>query len=297
MRQAMTKVGRAAVVAALLVAAPQGAQAQFGGLLRKAAEKAVDKATGAEDKVANRVSGAELTDDAVARLLKGLAVTADKIGERDAIKARYDAKSKELQELREANSGVINGYGEGLSNWQGCMGNILGKIEKANEPKMKMAAMKAMSNPATQQEVAKLMQEMNDERTKSMETGDTLRLQAVQNRYVALMNRIVGIDASADSATARRTCGSAPAKPAALTKVALLEAQGDSLSAQLRDVETVAQVAGAKAAGMDAGEYALQKEKVTVFMGAGNAAGLLTADELKRVRAKRAELEKVKKAL
>ncbi len=293
-----TRMAWGAAMAAMLVAlAPQGAQAQFGGLIRKAAEKAVDKATGAEDKVASRPSGAELTDDAVNRLLKGLGTAAEKLDQRDALQARVLERRNAAEALRGPNSAVIDGYQQGLSNWESCMGTALSKVQKGNEAKQQMAVMRAATDPKLSQEMAQRVQEMNDAQQKAMASGDTLALQAAQAKYATFMMKIAGIDLAADSAKARGTCGQRPAKPAFLAQLERIEAQRDSLSEAARDIESVAAAAGAKAAGMDLGEYSLQKEKVTAFIGSGNGSGLLTRDELNRLRAKRAELEKVKKAL
>ena len=81
-----------------------------------------------------------------------------------------------------------------------------------------------------------------------------------------------------------------------MAKLDVLEAQRDTLVVKVRDLESTAQFAGAQAATMPLAEFSLQREKASLFLSSGNGGGLLTREELNRLRAKRAELEKVKKA-
>lgn len=301
MRQAMMVAGRAAVAAALLALAPQAAAAQFGGLIRKAAEKAtekaVDKATGAEDKVAKSPSGAELTDDALERLLKGLAVTADRLGQREALQAQLEARDADVRKLREPNEVAIRSWESARSTWQECMSNQLSKTAKANEAQMQVAVMKLSADPKKALAYSQLAQKMSEEQQAAMAAGDTLRFQAAQAKYLTEIYKMLGVSLAADSAKARGTCGAEPKRLAVMAQIEALEKQRDSLQVRARDLESTAQAAGAKVATMDLAEFALQREKATTFVGAGNGGGFLTRDELNRLRAKRAELEKVKKAL
>ena len=120
-RRPLPRLAALPLVAALaLCAMPRAASAQFGGLLKKATEKAVDKATGAEDKVSPRVNGAELTDDALGRLLKGLSVTAEKIGQREALQAQLEGQDKAARDLREPNEAAIRSWESAHDTWRSC---------------------------------------------------------------------------------------------------------------------------------------------------------------------------------
>ncbi|MBI3791124.1 MAG: hypothetical protein HY275_09635 [Gemmatimonadetes bacterium] len=287
----------AVLVAALLALAPTGAQAQFGSLLKKVGEKAVDKATGAEDKVAKNPNGAELTDDALGRLLKGLAVTAEKMGQREELQQQLQAKDGEARALREPNETAIRSWERASSDWQGCVSNALSKGSKARDAQAQSAMMKVMADPKKQQAYAQLTQKYSAAQQAAMQAGDTAKLNEASRTMIAELNKLMGIDLSADSAKARATCGAEPRKLAVMTQLETLERQRDTLQVRVRDLEATAQTAGAKAAGMDLADFALQREKATTFLGSGNGGGILTRDELNRLRAKRAELEKVKKAL
>ena len=287
--------------AALLLGVPRPATAQFGGLLKKAAEKAgekaVDKATGAEDKVSPRLNGAELTDDAVSRLLKGLLVTAAKMTERDQLQRQVDASNKAISELREPNETAINAWENAHATWSTCFSTQFSKLEKAHEGQAKVGMMKLMGDPKKAQAYAAVIGKYTAEQQEAMAAGDTIKLAAATARYTRAAYQMMGIDISADSAKARGTCGAEPKKLAVMVRLEGLEAQRDTLRVKVRDVESTAQVAGAQAAAMGLPEFALQREKAITFMGSGNGGGMLTRDELNRLRAKRAELEKVKKAL
>ena len=129
-------------VLCLVGGAPRGAHAQFGGLLKKAAEKAVDKASGAEDKVSPRVNGAELTDDALERLLKGLGVTAQKLAQRDALQANAESKGKAASELRTPNEAAIQAWESAGSTWHDCFSTQWNKLVRNREGQTKVGAMK-----------------------------------------------------------------------------------------------------------------------------------------------------------
>ncbi len=289
------------LLAVATLATPRLASAQFGSLLKKAAEKvgekAIDKATGAEDKVSPRVNGAELSDDALGRLLRGLTVTADRLGQRDALQSRLELQEKAVSDLREPNQAAINAWESGHSTWSNCFSTQFSKLEKAHEGQTKVGAMKMMGDPKKAQAYAAMMQKYQTAQQEAMAAGDTLKLAEAQAKMMREMYGMMGIDLAADSAKARGACGAEPRKLPAMVKLEALEVQRDSLREQVRDIESTSQVAGAKAAAMDLAEFALQREKATVFLGSGNGGGMLTRDELNRLRAKRAELDKVKKAL
>ena len=298
----MRRLGALPLALALLLAsAPRPAAAQFGGLLKKAAEKAgekaVDKATGAEDKVSPKVNGAELTDDALGRLLKGLGVTAERMSQRDALQSRVEEAGKTASDLRGPNETAIRSWESASSTWQECFSTQYAKVEKSREGQMKVGAMKMMGDPKKAQAYGAMMQRYATEQQAAMAAGDTLKLAAVQAAIQREMAALLGVNLAADSAKARATCGPEPKKLAVMVKIEQAEKQRDSLQAQVRDVESTAQTAGAQSAGMSLPDFALQREKATTFLGSGNGGGMLTRDELIRLRAKRAELEKVKKAL
>ena len=291
----------AALVAAALLAAPHAADAQLGGLLKRAAEKAgekaVDKATGAEDKVSPRVNGAELTDDALGRLLRGLAVTAEKFGQRDELQQQLSPRNEEINRLRERNEAAINSWNTARDNWTDCFQNQYGKIENARDGEMKVGILKLMGDPKKAQAYAQLTAKYSTEQQAAMTAGDTLKFAEVNAKLQREYFRMLGVDITADSAKARAACGTEPKKLAVMVQIEGLEARRDSLQVRVRDAESTAQTSGAKAAGMELAEFALQREKAVTFVGSGNGGGMLTRDELNRLRAKRAELEKVKKAL
>ena len=286
--------------AALLAGAPRPATAQFGGLLKKAAEKAgekaVDKATGAEDRVSPRVNGTELTDDAVNRLLKGLSVTAAKMTERDELQERVDASNKVVAELREPNEAAISSWESAHGTWRDCFDNQMTKFSKAHEGQMKVGMMKLMADPKKAQSYSALLQKYSAEQQAAMAAGDTLKLTSATAALQRAVYLMMGVDLAVDSAKARGSCGAEPKKLAVMAKLEGLEAQRDTLQVKVRDLESTAQFAGAQAAGMPLQEFSLQREKASLFLRNGHGGNLLTREELNRLRAKRAEIEKVKKA-
>ena len=286
-----------ALLLASLAIAPTPVAAQFGSLLKKAAEKAVDKATGAEDQLSSRVQGAELTDEQIGKLFKGLAVVAAKMEERDKFAARQQKISEEISRLREQHQSEIDANESARRSWQDCFENQWEKLQSLRRAEMQGRAMKAMSDPAAMQKMAQVQMAAQQEMQKAMADGDTLAYQRATAKAQAAQLTMFGIDVKKDSATARGPCGAEPPLLGIAVTIDTLTLRSNTLGGEIRDLESTAQAQGSVAAGMNGTDFALAREKVLTFSQRGNGGKLLTGAELERLRARKAEIEKLKRAL
>ena len=287
----------AALLFASLAAAPAPAAAQFGSILNKVKEKAIDKATGAEDQVSPRVQGTELTDEQITKLFKGLALVAAKMEARDKLAERQQKLSDELAALREKHHAEIGANENGRNAWRDCFESHWEKLQKSHDGERESRMMKAYSNPATIQKIAQMQVIAQQEIQKGMAAGDTGMVNRATRKLEQLQMEMLGIDLTKDSATARVGCGAEPPRIAVAIQVDTLTARSNRLGEEMRDLERTAQAQGAMAAGMNGTDFALSREKVGAFASSGNGGKLLTKDELERLRARKAEIGKIKRAL
>ena len=291
-------VRRLSLVALLCAAAivPLPAAAQFGSLLKKAAEKAVDKATGAEDRVSDRVQGAELTDDQINKLFKGLALVASRLEERDKLATRQQAISDQVAQLGEKHGAEIEANRSAREHWRSCFGDQWEKLQEKRQGELQ-ARMMAGVNTAGAQQLIKAQLATSTEMQNALAAGDTAGYRKAEAKLVTLQMQLLGIDPKKDSAIARVPCGAEPAHLAVAITVDTLTERSNKLGEQMRELERSAQAQGSVAAGLNGTDFALAREKVLTFSSTGNGGKLLTAAELERLRARRAEIEKLKRAL
>ena len=287
----------AAFVLASLAAVSAPAAAQFGSILNKVKEKAVEKATGAEDQASPRLQGTELTDEQINKLFKGLALVASKLEARDKLAEREQKLSTEASSLLEKHRVEIAANENGRGAWWDCFGNQWAKLQKLRDGEMQSRMMKAMSNPATAQKVAQLQMVAQQDMQKAMAAGDTGAVHRATRKMQQLQMEMLGIDLKKDSATARAPCGAEPPRLAVAIEIDTLTARSTKLGEEMRDLERTAQAQGAMAAGMNGTDFALSREKVGAFASSGNGGRLLTREELERLRGRKAEIEKLKRAL
>ncbi|MBI2795430.1 MAG: hypothetical protein HYX65_01865 [Gemmatimonadetes bacterium] len=286
-----------ALLCAAVLAFPAPARAQFGSLLKKAQDKVVDKATGAEDEVSPRVQGTELTDEQINKLFKGLAVVAAKMEERDRMAARQQSVSDQVSALREKHQAEIDANDQGRRSWQSCFDVQWEKLQESRNSEMQSRLMKAMSDPRVQQQYAQASLAASQEMQTALAAGDTLAYQRASAKAQSAHQQMLGIDVKKDSATARGPCGAEPRRLAVAVTIDTLTNRSNKLGEEIRALEGTAQAQGSVAAGMNGTDFALAREKVLTFSGTGKGGKLLTAAELERLRARKAEIDKLKRAL
>jgi len=300
----------ALALATLAFASPSTANAQFGGLVKKAVKKAageaaVDAATDkARQKIAphtessgNAALGAELTADTLDLVLKGLAATATKLEQIDGLSKRRDDLNAKLQENRTANYATVERYNEQESKIGACISDHINGLNKSRENELRAKMMTMMATPNGQQgwvaEYQKVMQDMAAAQAKGDTTG-------MNKALAGFYKKVLGVDVKADTVAAQKQCGTLPRKPAAIAEQAALDAQVDSANVQIRAAEAQASTAGENASGLPSARYLQARERLTTWLGAdkqGKALQYFSDHENKLLVSRKGDIERVERAL
>lgn len=254
------------------------AQAQIPNLRRKAKEAARQAAgggqaaqRGAPPRFDNTML--ELTPPVVARLIAGLDARSKTRGAggqtAGELRRRSSTASEEAANLNNQHSDDRAKWVEANDAAESCMSDELSHVEQrhAQEMQQRFVGMTGVNTPATtkfMQDYTAVAQEMQQ----ALAANDTTAIRRAQIK----VNRLMGIDAHADTAKARAACHE-PAVPAWMRRADSLAALGDTLVARARDAEVAGNAAAARAAEMTPGQFAMAAERAEGFValhGSGN---------------------------
>lgn len=235
----------AAVVSA--IAAPAPAHAQFGRMIKKAKEKVVGQkdssATGA-DASAGAPAGSssfgapkfdadviELTPAVLDRVMHGMSVEVSML-KMNAVKGKklsddVEAANKEYDQLASQHPYADRmAWEESNRKISECISDA---VEKLKEQRQGEAQARVMGDPAVRQK----MMELSKKASAAAQSGDTVASKKIMGELEALVYPF----AKEDSATARKQCGTPPAKPAWLVRQEALQERRSDLADQLRDLD------------------------------------------------------------
>lgn len=282
---------------ALGLALTSPAEAQFGGLIKKAQDKVVQKA---EDKVGPVVAGEQLTDDLLSKVIVGAQVGDRKLEERDRLQAAKEAKNQEYSALVEKNQPVHRSYDEVSGKINDCRSSSLSALSQAREDKYEAAVKARESDPALMGKMQLIAMKYGPRMQEAQQKQDAVALTKIQKEMMA---EVLGVDVFADtkkdSVATDAKCGKEPAKPASLVQEARMQKELQAMDDQIRTLEAQALTAGAQAAGIEQVRYGQLKERALVIMARveGKGSGKFGDEEMAAVRKRLADLEKVKRAL
>ncbi len=248
------------------------AQAQIPSIRRKVKEAGRQAVTGQQ---AQQQRGApptfdntmlELTPQVVARLIKGL----------DARATMRGAGGQTAAELRQRSSAasdeaanINNQHSDDRAQWvnangeaENCMSEQLNNVEQRHSQEMqqRFMGMTGVNTP----EKTKFMQDWTtagQEAQQAAMANDTAGLRRAQEK----LNKLMGVDARADSAKARAACH-VPAVPAWMRRADSLAAISDTLAARARAAEGAGSAAAARAAEMTPAQFAMAAERAEGFV-------------------------------
>ena len=287
-------VARAAL---LLACAGATAQAQLGGLIKKAKEKVenkADEATG--DKTpAKKLAGDPVDAPTLDAVLRGLALEVQNQDQSAQLRKARSAKYEERQAAEKAAGTEIENYRKTSSVTDECIHGSIGDSNKSHEGVLQQKMTNIASDPKGMDFVKKytdLSQQLGAAQMKK----DT----ATSTRVLAQMMGLLGLDPARDSAVAFAKCGKAPAKPASLVRAEALRKDEQALDDQVRGIEGGTVERAAAASGLPAATYALARERLLTW-------NLETKDKKKQVsvtkdedalfRSRAADIGKVSSAL
>ncbi len=252
--------------------ATSAARAQIPNLKRKAKEAGQEAVTGQQAQGQHRAppkfdnTMIELNPQVVARLITGLEARSTTRGAGGQTAA--DLRKQSSAAADEAAS-LNNQHSDDRAKWvrtnesaENCASEQLRNMEQQHAQDMQhhMVGMTGVNTP----EKTKFMQDYAaavQEFQQAMAANDTVAIRRAQDK----MNKVMGVDAHADTAKARATCH-APAVPAWMHRADSLAALGDTLAVRARDAESAGNAAAAHAAEMTPAQFAMAAERAEGFV-------------------------------
>jgi len=259
-----------AVVALSAIAAP--AYGQFGNLRRKAKDKATQAVTGqnaAQPKTGDVKFDAtmlQLNAQNVARVIKGLQVRSGMKGPggltAQQMRDRAATVREEGRVLEDAHPNERNEFNNKKGEAESCVSEKMNESNnrRYQELQRRIYGMTGVNTP----EKTKFMKDymaIAQEQAQAAASGDTARVNASQVKY----NKLLGIDAHADTLKARSECNVPPAPPW-MHRADSLGALSDTLFTRARETEATAGAAAARAAEMTPEQFAMAVERVEGFV-------------------------------
>ena len=248
------------------------AQAQIPNLRRKAKDAGRQAITGQQPQPQRRAppkfdnTMIELNPQVVARLITGLDARSRMRGTGGQTAAELRKRSSTTSD--EAAS-LNNQHSDDRAEWvnangaaENCVSEELNNAEQRHHQEMqqRFMGMTGVNTP----EKTKFMQDWTaagQEAQQAAMANDT----AAMRRAQAKMNKLMGVDARADSAKARATCHG-PAMPEWMRRADSLAAISDTLTVRARGVEGAGNAAAARAAEMTPEQFAMAAERAEGFV-------------------------------
>jgi hypothetical protein len=291
------------VAAALALAAPVAAHAQFGGLLNKAKEKAAEKAAEkASEKAAPVEPGEQLTTDLLGSVLRG-ANAADRIlADRDKIVTAREAKRKELTDLMDRNQPVHRAYEEANGKILECRNASFSKLNEARDAKAEARLKTLQADPAFMGKMQLVGLKYAKAMADAQQKQDPVALQKVQTDMMKELTGVdIFVDLKADSVATDAQCGKLPEMPAALVAEEKAQKAITAGDDSLRVLEAKAVNVGAQASGLEQVRYLQLKERTLGILkkltGEAGQMAKFGDEEMDVVKKRQGDLEKVKRAL
>ena len=263
-------MSRVVLILAALALSASVAQAQIPNLRRKAKDAGQRAVTGqpSQQKPPPKFDNTilELNPQVVARLITGLEARSSAKGAGGLtaaeLRKRSTAASDEAANLNNQHSDDRAKWTDANSNAENCMSDELGQAEQRHQQEMQQRMM-GMTGVNTA-EKQKFMQEYAAAATELQQASLANDTAAIR-RATDKMNKVMGIDAHADSAKARAACH-VPAVPAWMRRADSLAALGDTLAVRARDAEASGNAAAAHAAEMTPQQFAMAAERAEGFV-------------------------------
>lgn len=288
-RMRFLRLGTPLLAALALATMAVPAQAQLGGLMKKAKEK-VAKEVGDKSGANAALDGEEVKFDAVTveltaerieGVIRGLQESRAKLAGRPALVARRDAAAEKLSEHLNKHGAEIDRAQEQRSKINSCRDDAFRKLQDANTEAM---ATKMMSSPALQQK----MQAISQRLAVAQQKGDAGEIQKLQGELQALV-----APTAADSASVSKSCGAVPGETAAEKEAKSLENQRNQLDQELRSMEEGANAEASKSSGLSPRAFAMARERMEMYLSRAKSNSRqrgLTSAEITALSARRSDI-------
>ena len=282
-------------VLAALVAVPSIADAQLGGLVRKAKEKVVRDA-GDKSGVNATVEGeavkfgavtVELTPETLDKVMKGMQVgrnNVDAPNGRAALVTKRDKLANDAADIWNSHGNAITAHNDKLRKIDECRRDRFNALEKARNDSL---SQKTMTDVAFRDKVMAITMRLAQGQAK----GDSTAVSKAMSEMQALTG-----GSKADTVAVDRACGAALAPLAAETRMHALNDEARQVDQQIRDLETAAAAEEVKASGLQPQQYSMARERIEMYLSraaSNSKQNGFTSTELQALNARRAELQKL----
>jgi hypothetical protein len=281
-------------VGVLMLSLSSPAQAQFGGLINKAREKAAENA-------APVAPGEQLTDDLLGKVLTGVQAADRVLAERDQLVAARDKKEKDYSALVDKNAPVHSAYNEASSKIEGCRSASFASLGDVRSAKLAKDLDAKKSDPAYIGKMQLASLKYGKAMAEAQKNNDPVAMQKAQRDLQMDMG---GMDFLAemkkDTVATDAKCGKMPALPASIAQEEPMRKSIADDDANIRTLEAKALNEGAKASGMDQVRYLQLKERavtITHVMAGQGPKVKFGDDETNAVKKRMGDLDKYKRAL
>ena len=268
------------------------AEAQFGKITKKAQEAIKkDSTPGCAAKFDSVVI--ELKQDVLTRVAAGIRASRNLRGRggmtSEEMVRRSGEASNERAVLLEGRDAEFLRFQDRSRAHGNCMNDA---IEQAREERSarfsQLITSSGVSDPKLMQDILRLTTQQQER----LAAGDT----AGARQAEAELARLAGGDPKADTTKAVTKCGRAPAKPAWLVTADSLNDESNRLLVEARMLEQRADSVGARAAGLNAQQFSVAKERVVAWVqgdGKPGRVGCFTDAERTALDARMSELKEL----
>ncbi len=296
------------VLAAGFLLFPSNGQAQFGGLIKKATDKATEKAT---DKTRNKAMdktdvsklGSEFTAESLDRILTSLEMTADARRQSDSLGRVIEPLDNQLRDLYTRSENEFNAYQKKKGEWNECRDNASRAFTDthadATQKAAEQLAAKYRADPVAGQRLIADMTKMQQEANAVLMKGDTAGAKRIMQDWYR-KNGMEGAGGITD-AELNAKCGTVPNAPASVAQREQLEARLGALRTQQRESLNAAFAKAQEASGLPAAQFYQMNERIerwyAISVEGKKGARFWTDEEAPLFEARRARIERVFKQL
>lgn len=273
---------RLIALSALLAIAPLPAHAQLGGLVKRgatrAAEKAVDKAAGDEKSKAKEAPAPafddevlELSASLVDQVVRGLKAwnEARASAHIPAAMKAYEASVAKEQDFSTRYSDQRYAFVEKNRKIDQCRDEVFDAQGDANQAEIEKKMANIQTDPARMQAMARIATEWAPKLQALQMSGDTVAAKAGLLRYQDEISKAAGITLDTDSTKADSKCGKPAPKPSWLTAWDSTEVQTRRLGEDVREAESAGEKEAVAASGLTGRQFAVARERVESFVSDG----------------------------
>src|SRR4051812_23540425 len=176
---------------------PSRADAQFGGLMKKAKEAVAQKgAEQAGEKMTPVAPGEQITDDLLGQVLRGAQAADRVLDTRDKLTTSRDAKNKDLSALLEKNQPVHRAYDEANNKISDCRSTSLSNLREEHQKAYDAKVKSFESDPNMMGKMQLIGMKYAKAMGEAQQKQDAAALQKVQ---MDMVKEITGADPFADA--------------------------------------------------------------------------------------------------